>query len=60
MISMAQLVEHHPAKQVACLILVQAHVWVVGQVPGWVACSMRQATDGRFSPSLRPPLSKNK
>ena len=50
----AQWVRCRPENQrVAGLFLARAHAWVAGQLPGG---GMREATHGRFSPSLFPSL----
>ena len=51
----AQLVGHQPAdQQVAHLILVRAHAWVVGSVPSQGAYRGSQSRFLSLSPSLAP------
>ena len=53
--SVPQLVGRRLAHKVPCLILVRAHAWAVGLVPGWRR--MREAAHQRyFSPFLSPSL----
>ena len=58
--SVAQLVEHHPAKQKVISLILRARAWVACLVSSWSTCERQlidvSLTHQWFSPSLSPSL----